>query len=443
MKGAFMKKSSLIAILGAIFFSRMTMCEADTSDITTKLSGYASMESGEIESAWHQTSHFNDRWLLRNFVNLTGTCNIRDNIRIVAGATGRMWYETFPDAKLSLSPMSPRKPMTTFYLDQASGIFSFWGEKNNPLLQFELGYFPFKYNPDARDLGEYLFRSGIYPPIVITDIDKAYERVEGTRLCLSLFNNSLHIQQLFTQEVQLPSFFDFSLSYVMDYDFKKIFDIGGGIMFCRLISTNTDVTTPKVSQTAYSDESAPDSVGRYTFQGTKLMARFSFDPKRLFFSSENCMFLGKEDLKFYGEAAVLGVKDYPGDPGAHYYSEAWKRTPIMLGFNAPGFTVLDVIALETEYYQWDYPNAMKNVLENGYPIPDNSQNTDINYNADNWKWAVYAKKTFFKRFSILALFARDHLFHFPPADEQRLSDREEMFRTNADWYWVLKFRYNF
>jgi hypothetical protein len=438
-----MKKSVFVMTLVAGIFFCMAVCKADSISVTTKLTGSASMESGEIESAWHKDQQFNHRWLLRNFVNLTGTCYINDNIRVIAGATGKMWYETFPDEKLTQSPMSPRKPMTSFYINQASGIFSFFGGKDNPLLQFELGYFPFKYNPDARNLGEYLFRSGIYPPILFTDIDKAYERVAGTRLSLNLFNNSLHIQQLFTQEVQLPSFFDFSLSYLLDYDFKKIVTVGGGIMLCRLISTNASVTTPKASQTAFFDSSAPDSIGRYTFQGTKLMVRFSFDPKRLLFPSGNFLFFGKEDLKLYGEAAILGTQDYKGDLGAEFYKQMWKRTPIMLGFNAPGFNLLDVIALETEYYQWDRPNAMKNVLENGYPIPDNPQNPDINYNADNWKWSVYAKKMFFSHFSILALMARDHLFHFSPTDEQRMSDREEMFRTNADWYWVLKFGYNF
>ncbi|MBN1130923.1 MAG: hypothetical protein JXA71_18180 [Chitinispirillaceae bacterium] len=438
-----MKKQAFILAVVAAIISGMIDGNSYASSVATTLSGSASMESGQIQSAWHRESQFTHRWLFRNFVNFTGTCLINDNIRIVAGATGKMWYESFPDEKLTLSPMSPRTPMTTFYITQASGAFSFFGEKDNPLLQFELGYFPFKYNSNARNLGEYLFRSGTYPPILFTDIDKAYERLAGTRLSLNLFNNSLHLHQLFTQELQLPSFFDFSLSYLLDYSCANIITVGGGVMFSRLISTNSKVTTPIASQTAFTDPSAPDSIGRYTFQGTKIMARLCFDPKRLFFSSDDFSFLGPEDLKLYGEAAILGLKDYKGDQGAEYYSHNWKRTPIMAGFNAPGFTFLDVIALELEYSQWDRPNAMKNVLEFGYPIPDNPQNPNIDYNANNWKWSVYAKKTFFDHFSVLALFARDHLFHFSPRDEQRMSDREEMLRTNKDWYWVLKFGYTF
>ena len=51
----------------------------------------------------------------------------------------------------------------------------------------------------------------------------------------------------------------------------------------------------------------------YTFAGTKIMARFSFDMKGLIPADSLFGLLGKEDLKLYGEATILGLKNYP-DP---------------------------------------------------------------------------------------------------------------------------------
>ena len=81
-----------------------------------------------------------------------------------------------------------------------------------------------------------------------------------------------------------------------------------------------------MGQNAYVDPSLPDSTGHYTFAGTKLMARASFDFKP-FFKSFSDRFLGPNDLKIYSEAAILGVKDYPG-----YYSKLRDRIPRMIGF---------------------------------------------------------------------------------------------------------------
>ncbi len=88
------------------------------------------------------------------------------------------------------------------------------------------------------------------------------------------------------------------------------------------------------------------------------MARASFDIKGIFPMD----FLGEEDLKIYGELAILGLKDYPG-----HYNDFSKRIPMMLGFNLPffgllnlflpRFTKLDVLKLELEYQGTDVPKG--------------------------------------------------------------------------------------
>ena len=48
-----------------------------------------------------------------------------------------------------------------------------------PAFNLDVGYFPFKYNGDAWNLGEYLFRTGTYPQFLITNFDFAASRVAG------------------------------------------------------------------------------------------------------------------------------------------------------------------------------------------------------------------------------------------------------------------------
>jgi len=59
------------------------------------------------------------------------------------------------------------------------------------------------------------------------------------------------------------------------------------------------------------------------------MARVSLDPKTFLpFSG----IFGKRDLKLYGEALVIGLKNYK-----EIYNKIWQRIPITFGFNFPGF----------------------------------------------------------------------------------------------------------
>ena len=51
-------------------------------------------------------------------------------------------------------------------------------------LTVELGYYPFKYNPQSTNLGEYLFRSGTYPGWLVTGFEHSIDRpkLEGVHV---------------------------------------------------------------------------------------------------------------------------------------------------------------------------------------------------------------------------------------------------------------------
>ena len=56
------------------------------------------------------------------------------------------------------------------------------------------------------------------------------------------------------------------------------------------------------------------------------MARFSFDPKKLFTSNA----FGKNDLTLYAESDIIGLKNYP-----QYVPPRKDRMLTMFGFNFP------------------------------------------------------------------------------------------------------------
>src|SRR5690606_35009810 len=134
-----------------------------------------------------------------------------------------------------------------------------------------------------------------------------------------------------------------------------------------------------------------DTTNFYTFQGLKLMARASADPK-VFVPMP---FLGPEDLKVFGEVALLGVKNYP-----FYYEKRTERMPVMFGMNLPAFGFLDIVSLQFEYYGSPFPNSVDNayryqmptypfVNENGVRAtdPNNFDRDNEKVTDDDWKWS--------------------------------------------------------
>jgi hypothetical protein len=218
----------------------------------------------------------------------------------------------------------------------------------------------------------------------------------------------------------------------------------------------------------YLDENGDTAT--YTFAGTKIMGRLSIDPKALFKSD----LFGKEDLKIYAEAAILGLKNYPACVNADsmtgaYENDIWfanvngdtfniatryddimKRIPIMFGINFPTFKLLDVFSFEAEWYGSVYANDMTQYIRDGYPLPicpRNSPWQSYGYEdstKDNWKWSIYAKKTLANHFFIVAQIASDHLRWDYSADYGKQSGLlTEALTQPRHNYWIIKLGYSF
>ena len=162
-------------------------------------------------------------------------------------------------------------------------------------------------------------------------------------------------------------------------------------------------------------------------------------------------FLGKEDLKIYGEYAILGLKDYP-----RYYNNISERMPVMFGFDIPTFKFLDVLAFEAEYYTSPYFGNNSQTLYDGYdypvPIPDPNW-TDEEYNTDHglvtttahrWKWSLYGSKAFGKNFRIVAQAARDHSrFQTSLYDQPYYLFDGDVTVGAKDWYYLFRAVWSF
>jgi hypothetical protein len=370
--------------------------------------------------------------------NLTLDFNMSEHFKVHLGIEGYVWFNDMPDQPITGGQVRILGPQWSFYIHQAENVYLLGNVTDWFSGELGLGYFPYKYNPDSRNLGEYLFRSGTYPGWIVTNFDWPKARLTGGRFSSTLFG-AWHNDILLTTEMELYPLYDLSASWISDYNLAGIFDIGGGIEFARIIPYRNDWTTPKgnIAQGGVVDNSYVKGIGDtayYTFQGTKAMARLSIDPKGI--SPEFFNFLGKDDGKIYGEVAILGLKNQ-----GTLYNKLSERTPVMFGANIPAFKLLDVMACEFEYYTTPYPDNYERQLIpywDGTPLPWKI-NTATSYSDGHvrWKWSVYAKESLGKHFAFIAQAARDHWRSYSSIGYY-VHDAGTGMVSNKDWYWALK-----
>jgi hypothetical protein len=336
-------------------------CGQDSAVSIKQLSISTGVEAGSVISGYdedYQVQLAEDHWQARIGVWLNQEVSLNKRLVLKMGIGG-LFFNPYPEKKQDENDFATKFGPG---ISQATGIYSFGGEDvKNPMFQLQFGYFPFKYNTEAANLGEYLLRSGCYPGFIMggnwSILGDAVYRVVGTRLSSYLFDKSLQQHLIISSERDVPPMYDLSLTYIGDYNFLKVVDIGAGVDFHHLVSVNEKRTTPQVKENRYADgiplsntvqDSLYPNLEYYTFRGIKVMGKISIDPKPLFPSS----IFGKEDLKIFGEAAILGVENYP-----YYYDDIKKRIPVMFGINLPCFKLLDICSVQWEWYGSQFENS--------------------------------------------------------------------------------------
>jgi hypothetical protein len=336
------------------------------------------------------------------------------------------------------------------YVVKADFKYSWWNDEERKLA-LTGGYFPYTYNPDVKDLGLYLTRGPVYPGILISGYDSKYTKPIANTLGLRLQHRSGGFEHnlVVSSEIENYPLFDLSLVYIAGYDFGKAFHLGGGVNFYHVLPIERKLTSPDTFAYDGSDFSAFDGhpfsrtwvyidtlahdTTHLTFAGTKLMAFASFDPKAFFDAPS----LGPEDLKLYGEVALIGL-----DNSAVYktlYGDYRHRMPVMVGFNIPMFGFLDHLSLEAEWYgakfKDDLARFQATTANPQSPLPVENR-SGLNLGRDDWKWALHATKTL-GHFQLMAMAANDHTRSGGTLTSPS-SEWEAFFVTPKDWYWVTR-----
>jgi hypothetical protein len=439
----------IVLILASCTFARVTIKTQDTS-INLGINAAGWMETGQMKSFYATSGDpQSNQWLQRTFLDLGLDVIINERTHIVGGIEGEMWLNT-PKGGASSQQYYIWRYNSSFIVDKAYASYSF-GNIAAPFLTVTAGHFPYKYNPDVRNLGEYLFRSGTYPAYLINNFDLPYARLTGFKLSGNFLNNAVNLDGLLTFETDIPPYYDASISLIGSVDMHKIvpsipLTLGAGVEFAHLISVDKSQTTPSYAATQYIKDG---DTNYYTFKGTKIMARMCFDPKQFIPTT----LFGPEDCKLYAEAAILGLENYPRNDsvsvGRSTFNNIWgydtlaHKIPVTIGFNIPTFRMLDVLSLEVEWYGCPYPNSYAMELGKGnnpsLPLPTYYDRPQNLYTEDNWKWSVYAKKMFsHDRFGIVVQCARDHSRMQSLLDEATYWELEEAMSKNAQWYWMTK-----
>jgi hypothetical protein len=419
-----------------------------------------------------------------------------DWLRMRTGFELRMWFNTFP-YKLTVGETEPRDKYWSIYLHESQGIFKFI-DNDSWFMDMSVGYFPYKYNPEVRDLGEYLFRSGTYPVYLINYFDLPLARLAGLRYSLGYNQDlfGLRFDLLGITETNMWPYHDITIAPILDFNILKdesgkhsVINIGGGVSFAHVIPVDDSITTPSYKRDATTYE--VDTTGfhlnpsdpldtiwdinrsYYTFSGTKLMARTTIDPFAFLRGREGLAgdFFGQSGGKLYGEIAIIGLKNYPlntkhdsiigtdtvtvgytdssnGNP--HGYTDIKERMPIMFGFTLPCWKILDVLAFEFEYFDCPYPNDYARVYRERVPLPgkvavnpnDSTYTYDFYKEKNKWKWAIFMKKNISDHFSMILQICRDHQ-RWEYGGHVMNWDFEEAMVKKDHWAWNFKTEFKF
>lgn len=339
-----------------------------SEDAVHNFYGEGAIENGQIFRGNTRNIFPLDRAWVQDFYGWLGdsiAINERTAFRFQFGLGTRLTYNYLVDST-SFANWANRFPVGTHILDQAHAthIFGNVAERN---LTVTYGIFHYKYNPDVKNLGEYLFRSMCYPNFINAFYDFPLARLVGLKLSSRLFDGALTSDFIVSSEADMFPFNDVSLTLVEGINIGKFLSIGAGVQGYHILQVDPKKTNPVTASI-----NSPDAPGWYyakpedtatatfagkksfyTFSGTKLMARLNISPLSdappVILPVIGTLF-GANDCKFYAEASVLGLKNHPifstsdsrnlqfstPDPKYYeYYNHLLERIPVTFGINAP------------------------------------------------------------------------------------------------------------
>lgn len=293
------------------------------------------------------------------------------------------------------------------------------------------GMFPFKYNPDAYDLGDYLFRSQPYPTSIMTGGNGGLTAIGEQTTVLQGFHGhanlgKLNLDALLTTETGLPPLYDWSLAFLADFRIGDgLLDIGAGVNFKRLIQIKPEKTQVEDLENSYfkkggvwysgdaanyknpasfltsqanaayaKNDQADSALGDAYMarsqaltaivdslaQGGPWVDSSGHVPGAKYYTPAGVMLMARASLDL---KKVLPSDAYsPEDLRVYaelavlgvrnypvYYRKITERMPIMAGFNLPTFRWVDLISVQFEYFNSPNLNNTYTMGEKNWALP--------------------------------------------------------------------------
>jgi hypothetical protein len=450
----------VMVIIECLFAPAVLFAQDSVNTPNINWTGMAALEEGQFVKCEFTNGPMGFRpWLTDVYARIGINATLNRHLRLSVIPQFELWNDTWDWTTLANNPGSTQQiqlnPLTQhaiFSIADAEGILSF-GNKDAIEINIAAGVIPYKYNEEARNLGEYLFRTGEHPTYILNSFDQAYATLTGLRVNSEIFNN-LSVDIFLTTETQIQPMNDWSLSFLAGYKIPGFLDVGAGIMFDRLFQA-----VPLL------DKQADGNVGTYltrtgqldtfAYGGTKVMARVALDPKG-FLSQNFAGIFGKEDGKIFCEVAILGLTNitaytHPNDTNTgqpnpnkvvvdsshNFYSDIKQRIPIMVGFNVPTFKLLDYLSVAYEWFGDPFAPGINTEDNFRWILPEPNGVDPAN---SHLKFSINAQRSW-GHLEAIGQIARDHTRHdiFSVAN----ADQNEIFQTQDEWGWWMKLQYNF
>ncbi len=385
-----------------------------------------------------------------------------DNFDVLVGISGLIWWpygggvSNASERAMNVRPMIP--------VARARWRF---GDAETNSGAFLLGTFSHKYNPDARNLGEYLYRSGTYPGYLWTNegwllMNRAAHRAYGGLLTLSHFGGAFTQNFSLFMQTNYHPVGDFSPGY--DFGYKHPwFEVGGGVVLNQYLAMRPSFHTPKADENTYirvtdtstntveyvgpkdrqnagfGPNSATEVLHRWTQKGIKVMGRAALNLNSLLPEEIR----NPEDLRVFAEIALLGVENQD-----LFYEDPVERMPIMFGINLPTYRWLDLLSVQVEYQKARF-NNFEIYNTQGLPVWTTDFEQDSNDPVrlvpvadlkpeDNWKWSVHAKKTVNPVMTVYAQAASDH---FRLTDGSLRASNVPVTSKPSEWYYLMRLEF--
>jgi hypothetical protein len=328
------------------------------------------------------------------------------------------------------------------YVAQANFTYN-WIREEDRSLFLRGGLFAYDYAKENQNLGLYLLRGPVYPGFVLSGFETKHVLPVANTLGAHLrFASGMFTHDLIAQfETEFYPFYDISPAYVVSARFGSALRLGAGVNFHHLLPVDASLTTDTTSMIWVDTSAVVDDTVQLSARGVKLMANGSLDLKALFGGVDA---LGPEDLKIYGEVALIGLRN---DKAAKYlYGEFANRMPKMVGINLPTFKLLDRLALEVEHYTAPFADNLemfKHIEANRPSVLPLDPDSTIT--RDDIKWSLYGSKVVHDHIKFSLQVASDH---FRPGIFTGYGDNNPP-RTDAvlfrpeEWYWMGKIAYFF